>query len=116
MPLDLGHDAARLLPTLCLIAETSVEAAHLVWRSPDRALEQVADSVLQDGICWQPDRVADPLGFKKFVDLGIGKSRVTAKIETLHDASVADNHRLYSHRRCARCPASGRTARHRRAG
>jgi len=37
-------DAPRLVPTLRLIAETGVEAAHLMWRLPDRALEQVSDS------------------------------------------------------------------------
>ena len=37
-------DAAWLVPTLRLIGETGVEAAHLVSRLPDRALEQVSDS------------------------------------------------------------------------
>jgi hypothetical protein len=50
--------------------------------------------MLQDGICRQPDRVPDPLGFKEFVDLGISESRVAAKIEPLHDAPVAGDHRL----------------------
>src|SRR5205823_2695554 len=65
MPLDLGHDAARLVPTLRLIAEAGVEAAHLVWRSPDRALKQVSDFVLQDAIGRQPDRITYALGFEE---------------------------------------------------
>ena len=42
----------------------------------------------------QPDRVAGTLGFKKLVDLGIGKSGVTSEIQMLHDAPVTRNHRL----------------------
>jgi hypothetical protein len=36
--------------------------------------QQVADSVLKNGICRQPDRVADPLDYTKLVHLGIGES------------------------------------------
>ena len=67
---------------------------HLVRRSPDRAHEQVSDLVLQDSVGRQPDRVADALGFEEFVDLGVGKGRVASKIETLHRAPVAGDHRL----------------------
>ena len=102
MPLDLGHDAARLAPALRLIAEAGVVAAHLVRRSPDRALEQVSDPVLQDAVGRQPDRVADALGFEELVDLGIGEGRVAAKIEPLHGAPVAGDHRLQH-----RAPAIG---------
>jgi hypothetical protein len=45
VPLDLGYHPAAFGPALCLIAEAGVEAAHLVWRSPDRALEQISDLV-----------------------------------------------------------------------
>jgi hypothetical protein len=48
MPLDLGHDPTRLVPTLRLIAEAGKVAAHLVRRSPYRVLEQVSNPVLQD--------------------------------------------------------------------
>jgi len=37
MPLDLGHDATRLVPALRPIAEAGVRTAHLMRRSPDRA-------------------------------------------------------------------------------
>jgi hypothetical protein len=47
VPLNLDHDTPRLFPALRLIAEAGVVAAHLVRRSPDRALEQVSDRVLQ---------------------------------------------------------------------
>jgi hypothetical protein len=88
VPLDLCHNPPAFLPALRLIPEAGVIAAHLVWRSPDRALEQVSDFVLQDGICRQPDRVTDPLGFQELVDFGIGESRVATKIEALDDAPV----------------------------
>jgi hypothetical protein len=63
-------------------------------RSPDRALEQVSDLVLQDAVGRQPDRVANVLGFDELVNLGIGESCVTAKIEALDGAPVAGNHWL----------------------
>ena len=55
MPLHLGHDMARLVPALRLIAEAGVVAPHLVWRSPNRALEQVLDPLLQDPVRRQSD-------------------------------------------------------------
>jgi hypothetical protein len=70
-------------------------------RSTDRALEQVSDPVLQNAVGREPDRVADALGFEELVHLGIGESRVAAKIEPLH-ASVAGDHRLQN-----RAPAVG---------
>ena len=79
VPLDLRHDAPRFPRALRLIAD-------FVRRSPD----QVSDSVLQDGICRQPGRVADARGFKEFVDLQVSKGSVAAKIQALHDPLVAD--------------------------
>ena len=79
MPLDLGHDTSRLLPTLRLVAEAGVVTAHLKRWASDRALEQVADPVLQDAIGRQPDCVANALGFDELVNLGIGEGRVAAK-------------------------------------
>ena len=83
VPLDLRHDAPRFPRALRLIAD-------FVRRSPDQVLEQVSDSVLQDGICRQPGRVADARGFKEFVDLQVSKGSVAAKIQALHDPLVAD--------------------------
>ena len=61
---------------------------------PDRALEQVSDPVLQDPVGRQSDRVPDVVAFKELVHLGVGKSRVASKIETLHPPSVAGDHWL----------------------
>src|SRR6266567_7756605 len=73
--------------------EAGVVAAHLLRRSSDRALEQVADLALQDGVGRQPDRIAVALGFKELVDLWVGEGRIAAEITPLHGA-VADDHRL----------------------
>src|SRR5215212_2264668 len=94
MPLDLGHDVARLVPALRLIAEDGVIAPYLVRGSPDRSLQQISYLILQDRVGWQADRVAGTLGFKKLVDLGIGESGVASKIQMLHNAPVTRNHRL----------------------
>src|SRR3954451_6581043 len=94
MPLDLGHDVARLVPALRLIAEAGVIAPYLVRWSPDRSLQQISDLILQDLVGRKPDRVACTLGFKKLVDLGIGESGVASKIQMLHNAPVTRNHRL----------------------
>src|SRR5260221_7609895 len=46
MPLDFGDHPARLGPASSLIGEIGIEPKHLVRRSPNRALEQVADPIL----------------------------------------------------------------------
>ena len=94
MPFDLGYDAAGLAPALCPIGETGIVAAHLVRRSSDRTLQQIADSALQDVIGWQPDRVADALGFAELVHLGIGESCITWETEALYYVPIAGDHRL----------------------
>src|SRR6478735_11860478 len=94
MPLDFGHDMARLVPALRLIAEAGVVTPYLVRWSSDWSLQQMSDLVLQDLIGRKPDRVAGTLGFKKLVDLGIGESGVASKIQILHNAPVTRNHRL----------------------
>src|SRR5712671_2539839 len=69
-------------------------ASYLVRRSSDRALERVSDPVLQDPVGRQSDRVADALGFKKLIYLGVRESRVAPEIEALHAAPIARDHRL----------------------
>src|SRR6476660_3813508 len=61
MPLDLRHNMAWLVPALRLIAEAGVTAPYLVGWSPDRALQQMSDLILQDRVGRQADRVACPL-------------------------------------------------------
>src|SRR3982751_3362558 len=102
MPLDPGHDVARLVPSLRLIAEAGVIAPYLVGRSPDRSLQQMSDLILQDLVGRKPDRVAGTLGFKKLIDLGIGEGCIASEIQMLHDASIASDHRLQQ-----RAPAVG---------
>src|SRR5277367_6776642 len=48
MPLDLDNDSTRLSPTSRLIAETRIPPSHVVRWPADWALEQMADSRLQD--------------------------------------------------------------------
>src|SRR3954471_22392473 len=94
MPLDLGHDMARLVPALHLIAEAGIIALYLVGWSPDRALQQISNLILQDLVGRKPDRIACTLGFKKLVDLGIGESGVGSEIQMFHNAPVTPNHWL----------------------
>src|SRR3954454_20924129 len=124
MPLDLGHDVARLVPALRLIAEAGVIAPYLVGWSPDRSLQQISDLILQDLVGRKPDRVACTLGFKKLVDFGIGESGIASKIQMLHNAPVTRNHRLQQRAPAVstvdvarpQCPAAMRIARRRRTG
>jgi capsule polysaccharide modification protein KpsS len=44
-------------------------APHVIRRTIDRALEQVADAFLQDAIHGQTDGVFDPLGLQVVVDV-----------------------------------------------
>src|SRR3954454_22912022 len=94
MPFDLGHNMARLVPTLRLIAEAGIVAPYLVRRSPDRAPQQIPDPLLQDLVGRQADRVACTLGFEELVSLGIGEGCVTPEIKVLHDTSVASDYRF----------------------
>src|SRR4051812_49194673 len=102
MPFHLGHDVARPVPALRLVAEAGIVALYLERWSPDRALQQMSDLVLQDRVGRQADRVAGTLGFEEFVNLGIGEGGVTPEIQMLHDAPVTRNHRLQQ-----RAPAIG---------
>src|SRR5215203_7346334 len=102
MPFDLGHNMARLVPALRLIAEAGVVTSYFVRWSPDRALQKMSDLVLQDLVGRQADRVACTLVFEELVDLGIGEGCVTPEIQMLHDAPVTRDHRLQQ-----RAPAVG---------
>ena len=62
---------------------------HMVRRSPDRTLEQVADPVQQDPVRRKPDSVFDPFGFEIFVDIWIGKARVSAEIDARYLSAIA---------------------------
>ena len=94
MPFDLGDDAARLRPASRLIGEVRVGPPHIVRRAADRALEQIADPLLQDAVGRKPDRILDPLGFEILVDLGIGEAGVGAEIDARDLAAIARHDRL----------------------
>ena len=46
MPLDLGDDAAGLVPGRGLIAEAGMIPAHILGRPADRAFQQMGDAAL----------------------------------------------------------------------
>ena len=94
MPLDLGDHPARLGPASRLVGEIGIEPTHLVRRSPDRALEQIADPALQDLVGGQPDRVFDPLRLQELVDFWHCKGRVRPEIDARDLALIAHNDRL----------------------
>jgi hypothetical protein len=77
VPLDFRHHSAGLLPTLRLITEAGMAAAHLMRRSTDRRLSRFL--FLQDPVCWQSDRVAHAFDFQELVDLRVGEGRVASK-------------------------------------
>src|ERR671938_2107247 len=97
MPLDLGHDVARLVPALRLIAKAGIIAPYLVRWSSDWSFQQISDLTLQDLIGRQADRVAGTLGFEELVDLRIGEGCIAPEIQIFHDAPITSNHRLQHH-------------------
>src|SRR4051794_28407007 len=102
IPLDLDYNMAWLVPALRLIAEAGVVTSYLMRWSPDRALQQMSDPILQHLVGRQPDRVAGTLGFEILVDLRIGEGCITPEIQMLYNAPVTRNHRLQH-----RAPAVG---------
>jgi len=60
-----------------------------MWWSPNPALEQVSNPVLQDVIGGRPDRVPHALGFEELVHLGIGEGRVAPEIEPPQKSAAA---------------------------
>src|SRR6516164_9027531 len=94
MPFDLRNHPARLGPASGLIAEVRMKPAHLVWRPPNRTLEQITDPVLEDLVGRQPDRILDPFGFQVFVDARHGEGCVGPEIDARYLALVACDDRL----------------------
>ena len=66
----------------------------MVRRTPDRALEQVTDPLLQKPVGGEADRVADPLGFQVLVDARHGEGRVGAEVEARDLAAIAGHDRV----------------------
>ena len=94
MPFDLGDDAARLGPASRLIGEVRVGTPDIEGGAADRALEQIADPLLQDAVGGQPDGVFDPFALKILVDLGIGEAGVGAEINARQLAAITGHDRL----------------------
>ena len=94
MPFDLGDHPARLGPASRLIAEVGIVSPHLIRRSSDRALEQIADPVLQDLIGGQADRVFDPFSFQALVHAGNGEGCIGPEIDAQDFALIPHDDRL----------------------
>src|SRR6267142_6188476 len=94
MPLDLGNDAAWHRPALRLIAEAGVVSPGRDWGATNRALEQIADTLLQNAIGRQPDRVLVAFRFQELVDLGVGKGGIGAEVAAEVALPVAGHDRF----------------------
>jgi hypothetical protein len=81
VPLNFRNHPAGFLAAPRLVDEAGVVAAHLMRRSPDRALEQVSDLVLHDAVGRQPVRIAHPFGFQELVNLRVCKGRVEPRLQ-----------------------------------
>ena len=63
-------------------------------RTTNRALEQVADPLLQDAVGRQPDRVLVAFGLQELVDLGVGKGGIGAEVAAEVALPVAGHDRF----------------------
>jgi hypothetical protein len=81
MPLDLRNHLAQLGPASHLIGKIGVELSELVRRPRDRALEQIANPVLDDLVVWNADRMLDALGFQILVNTRHGEGRIGPEID-----------------------------------
>lgn len=59
-----------------------------------RALEQIADTLLQNAVARQPDRVLVAFGLQELVDLGVGKSGIGAEVAAEVALPVAGHDRF----------------------
>src|SRR6195256_2237080 len=66
----------------------------IIGRATNGAFEQISDPVLQNPVARQTNRIFDPFGFEKLVDLGIGKAGVGSEINERDLAAVARHNRL----------------------
>jgi hypothetical protein len=64
MPFHFGDDSTRMRPTRRLLVKALVEPLDMMRRSPDRPLEQMTDSRLENLICRKPDRESMPSASK----------------------------------------------------
>ena len=67
MPLDLGDNAARLVPGHRLILKVTVDTLHAFWRTTHRALEQMRNPALKNTIGAEANGVVISLRFQSFV-------------------------------------------------
>ena len=94
MPLDFGDHSARLGRASRLRGEIGMEPTHLIGRSPDWALEQIADPALENLVGRQPDHILDPLGLQVIVDARHGEGCIGPEIDARDLAPVAHDDRL----------------------
>src|SRR6516165_3899771 len=90
----IGNDTAWLVPGRSLVAEAGMIPADLVRGTPDRAIEQIADPLLQHLVGRKADCVLDPLGFQELVDPWHGEGRIGAEIEARNLAPIARHDRF----------------------
>ena len=87
----VGCDPELKISGIAVVARRRIVTAHLLRRSPDRALEQVADLILHDPVGGQPHRIAQASSFEELVYLRVGEARIAAEMKALHPAPLAGN-------------------------
>ena len=94
VPLHFGDNPTRTRPTRRLVVEALVESLHVVRRTPDRPLEQMTDSRLENLISRKADRVLNPFGFQELVHIRLSEGGIASKGDACRRSSVACDHRL----------------------
>jgi len=69
-PLDLRHQAARLVPVLRMILEVLVDAADVFGRATDQAPQPMRNVLLQEGVGGQPDGLEVACRLQGLVQIG----------------------------------------------
>jgi hypothetical protein len=80
MPFDLGNDAAFLVPRSGLIAEAGMETADMVWRTANRARQQMGDALLENLVRLEADGVQETLTFQKLINVRCSKGGIASEI------------------------------------
>ncbi len=97
MPLDLGHHATWLGPSIGSVAEAGVKDPDMVPRSPNGACQYMRDVLLAHPVGRDTDGVGIAFRFEELVYLRLGKGGIGPEVAAKLSLAIARNGRFQHH-------------------